>query len=113
MTDKFGAHSGVSIAYLVFMFGVGFGLIGVLLYAGANQWHFPGTVLVGGLAQLAFRITKRYWKNALSHQTTGNDDAPNGFSLTDFRDLVAGYAVLCIVSALWYSIGWGTRWLLG
>ena len=105
MTDEPRDGSNVSRAYLIFMYGVGFGLIAVLAYAGANHWNFLGTVLIGGLAQLAFRLTKRYWKNSVNDQLM-DSDGEREFSLFDYRDLVAAYGVLCIVSALWYGMGW-------
>ncbi len=53
------------VPYLVFVFGIGFGVIGVLIYAGFKRWNVWLTLLLGAIVQLVFRVTKRVWRNSL------------------------------------------------
>ncbi len=103
----------VSIPYLAYMYVVGFGIIGVLMYAGVNAWPFWLTVLIGGVVQLVFRIIKRTWKNSFSSTEISPPEGPEQtLTRTDIRNLLIAYPTMVAVCALWYGIGWGTAWIL-
>ena len=42
----------VSVPFLVYMFGVGLGLVFVLVYAGYASWPLLHTITIGAVAQL-------------------------------------------------------------
>ena len=99
-----------SVPFMVYMFGVGLGLIIALGYAGFASWPFLITIAVGAGAQLLFRVIKRVWKNSLNGE--GGTSAEDRFDLKFFRNLALAYAAMLAVSALWYGIGRGVRWLV-
>ena len=99
----------ISVPFLVYMFGVGFGLIVALGYAGYASWPFLITISVGAVAQLLFRVIKRVWKNPLNGG--GGSSTEDRLDLKFFRNLLLAYIAMLAVSALWYGIGQGIRWL--
>ncbi len=101
--------SKISAPFLVYMFGVGLGLIVALGYAGYASWPFLITIAVGAVAQLLFRIIKRVWKNSLN--ANGGSAPEDTFDPKFFRKLLLAYVAMVAVSALWYGVGWGVRWL--
>lgn len=102
-----------SVSYLVFMFGIGFGIIGVLIYAGFNSWNVWLTLLLGAVVQLVFRVTKRLWKNSLSSSDASlPGDSDNEWTRADVRNLLIAYPTMVVVCALWYGIGWGLDWVI-
>ncbi len=102
-----------SAFYLVFMFGVGFGIIGVLIYAGFNSWNVWLTLLLGAVVQLVFRVTKRMWRNSFSSSDeSAPEDSDREWTRTDIRNLLIAYPTMIVVCALWYGIGWGLDWLV-
>jgi hypothetical protein len=101
--------SKVSVPFLVYMFGVGLGLIVALGYAGYASWPFLATIAVGAVAQLLFRTIKRVWKNSLNVHGGSSSEEP--FDLKFVRNLLLAYVAMLAVSALWYGLGRGVRWL--
>ena len=102
-----------SVFYLVFMFGIGFGIIGVLVYAGFNSWNVWLTLLIGAVVQLAFRVTKRMWRNSLSSSDDSSpDNSDKQWTKADARNLLIAYPTMVAVCALWYGIGWGVNWII-
>ena len=102
--------SKTSVPFMVYMFGVGLGVIVALCYAGYSSWPFLITIAVGAVAQLLFRVIKRAWKNSLNGDDSSS--AEDSFDLKFLRNLVLAYVAMLAVSALWYGIGRGARWLL-
>lgn len=102
-----------SVSYLIFMFGVGFGIIGVLIYAGFNSWNVWLTLLLGAVVQLVFRVTKRLWRNSLSpSDESSSEKSEREWTKTDVRNLLIAYPTMVVVCALWYGIGWGVHWMI-
>lgn len=109
MESSASSASKVSVPFLAYMFGVGIGLIVALGYAGYAAWPFLLTITIGAAAQLLFRIIKRAWKNSLNLNDGSSRDGT--FNLKHFRNLLWAYIAMVAVSALWYGVGWGIRWL--
>jgi len=107
----------VSSAYLIFTFSVGITLAVALTYLGFIGYSFWVVIAVGGLAQVAFRISKRAWSNSLNpayaeekrHKnlliSAAIDTLP---TVTIFMSL---YVVMVLVSAFWYGVGALFSWL--
>ena len=102
-----------SVSYLVFTFGIGLGIIGVLIYAGFNSWNIWLTLLLGAVVQLVFRVTKRVWRNSLSSSDESSpDNSGTEWTKADVRNLLIAYPTMVVVCALWYGIGWGFDWII-
>lgn len=102
-----------SVSYLAFTFVVGFGIIGVLIYAGFDSWNAWLTLLLGAIVQLAFRVMKRLWRNLLSPSDESSPEkSEKEWTNTDVRNLLIAYPMMIIVCALWYGIGWGLGWII-
>lgn len=100
----------MSVPYLVFTFGVGISLIACLAYAGVQRYSFLFSILIGGVAQVLFRVSKRMWLNSLN---------PGIYTSKNKNLLVTGiietmptvkvfsflYLAMVAVSALWYGMG--------
>lgn len=100
-----------SASYLLFVFGVAFGIIGVLVYAGYTGWNFWLTFSIGAVVQLLFRIAKRLWRNSLQSSGGPADKPGNAWTRLNVRSLLTAYVTMIVVCALWYGIGWGVGWL--
>lgn len=101
----------VTLPYLVYVFGVGIASIVLLIYWGVTGFSFPLAILIGGLIQLIFRVSKRMWSNILNPQP-GSIDSKKVFLNATVEIMPTAkvflfiYFVMIIVSAFWYSVGW-------
>ena len=108
-----------SIPFLIYTFGFGIPLFIVIVYAGYKLWPFWLTILVGGLVQTAFRISKQSWRNKLAGTIVHPQRQESSDSAEDvaLRDKVEAnlnsplgylmvYAAMVGVTAFWYGLGW-------
>lgn len=87
---------------------VALSIVAVLIYLGVQGFPFWPVVLLAGIVQVIFRVSKRAWLNAFSaeQQTDGSAEVDEGVSDGSAIGIyLALYAVMVLVSALWYGIG--------
>ena len=106
----------MSAPYLVITFGAGIFLVSCLIYAGVKGYSFLLSILLGGIAQVLFRVSKRMWLNSLNPviNTSRNKNLlVTGIIETMPTVKVFGllYLAMIAVSALWYGIGMFFAWV--
>ncbi|MDT0630089.1 hypothetical protein [Alteromonas sp. W364] len=108
-----------SIPYLIYTFGLGLLIIGVLIYLGYTNEPFLISISIGAVAQVLFRVTKRMWSNRLNRHRTDVMTPKNPMiqgivdTLPTFKVFGLLYIAMLFVSALWFGIGRGVGWLFG
>ncbi|TDF41523.1 hypothetical protein EYS14_01305 [Alteromonadaceae bacterium M269] len=105
-----------SAPFLVFTFGVGFLIIACLVYLGTYGFNFWLSILIGGVAQVFFRVIKRIWANAINDSVYSSNNSNSlvqgGIdTLPTFKIFALLYVAMVSVSALWYGIGAFLAWL--
>jgi hypothetical protein len=107
----------VSIPYLAYTFGVGIASIALITYWGFTGFSFFISIALGGLIQVLFRTTKRMWSNYLNPEIQSSDNSRNPLvlgiidTLPSVKVFASLYAVMVVVSALWYGVGMFFGWL--
>ncbi len=96
-----------SVTYLIFIFVIGFGIVGVIAVAGGRGWPLIPTILVGAGAQTAFRVAKRVWSNELAEKNSSDDDDDRLLTLDALKTFGGIFLVMIVVSLFWYGAGFG------
>jgi len=101
----------LSVPYFIFIFVVGFGIVGMIAYAGGSHGLLIPTLLIGATAQTVFRVSKTSWSTVLAGGHASEEDDDRFLSVEFIRNIALIYTVMIVVSAFWYGIGWGANWL--
>ena len=101
----------LSIPYFLFIFVIGVGIVGIIAFGGGSHWPLIPTLLIGAAAQTVFRVVKTSWSNALAGEHASVEDDGRFLSVEFIKNIALIYAVMIVVSAFWYGIGWGVNWL--
>ena len=106
-----------SLAYLIYVFGVGLASVALLIYWGYTSYSLFISILIGGAIQVIFRTTKRMWANAENPPSLEENVIKNpilhGFveTLPTFKVFASLYAIMIFVSLFWYGVGKLFGWL--
>jgi len=106
-----------STPYLVYIILVGIPLFLFLIYLGFISYNFWLTVLVGGVAQVIFRVSKKAWSNLLNRHAE-NDRAQKDPIFTAILEstptvtvLISLYLAMVLVCGLLYGFGSMIGWV--
>jgi len=106
-----------STPYLVYIILVGIPLFLLLIYLGFIGYNFWVTVLVGGVAQVIFRVSKKTWSNLLNRHAE-NDRAQKDPIFTAILEsiptitiFVSLYVAMVLVCGLLYGFGSMIGWV--
>ncbi len=104
-------------AFLLYVFIVGIAILILQVYWGYIGAPFFISILLGGLAQTLFRISKRMWMNIIKpspegekHSTFPLMQAVVGLT-PSYKLLILLFLLMSIVSAFWYAVGMGLHWV--
>jgi hypothetical protein len=105
----------VTLPYLTYTFGIGLASIALIIYWGFTEFSFFISITLGGLIQGISRTIKRMWSNNLNPDLQDLNHSKNSVALSSSSFKVFGslYAVMVVVSALWYSVGMFFNWIIG
>ena len=107
-----------SFPYLLYVFGIGVASIILLAYWGYTGFSFYISVVIGGFIQVLFRTTKRMWSNSLNYELQKSSNSKNPFmqsiieTLPAIQVFASLFAIMVVVSSLWYGLGMLIYWLL-
>jgi|GEM_PF-1778988 len=99
--------------YLLYTFIIGTLIISLLIFAGIKEYHLWPSVLLGGLVNTIFRVSKRTIKKNYSVDINNNEKSNlDTDSISTAGVFSFMFLSMVIVSAFWYGVGVLGKWLL-
>lgn len=118
--NEFGADLYKPKSYLYITVVVALSIIACLIVAGFNGLPIWWVVAIGAAVQTVFRLLKKLYLrlinyaeeelDSLDEKQSDTDDNESG--LFAFIPMIAIYLLMLPISALWYGVGAGIKWLI-